>query len=537
MNAPITMEAKAFVLLFMILNECKKVHNDKTLEKNIDDLRGKISEETFKTAGFLKPLKLKAKEQFEFCYAKLNTEIQANSFKTIQFKGNNLLKIEKLFSDILGSKYPNEELIKAGLSGFAEYLESLFTNETAKLVKPDLVNERTVSEVQSKFSKTKWFFYHHDYESDTPLTEITRLLLVFDDLTKPGNNTILYGRRSTEDFEGIAELIPEVNHTNFIINLKRTKATPKNLQIRFVVTDGIEEDSIYLGQYIDFEKGETIITGTFILENVLGHFHRRDQTVEQSNKQPLDRQIMPDGLLVVKRELAYYSGWEHYFPNEIAAYLENKWMNFTKVKTNIGSLNELVFFRKKQEKKLFLNTKFNTFIRYDIFIITPVNSLSKTESNHLIREIGNVFFEYPEICGESQEELNKQCFEAKRSLTEELGVKKLFYSPRQYKIENPRIHEEEDANEILKNDLYAMRSSRFVILVMPKRICTSALIKVGWAIQMEKPIFVFQTRKGSLPDMLCNDYKKIIKVVSKPKSIRQIPDYLKVNCKEFFTAR
>jgi hypothetical protein len=377
---------------------------------------------------------------------------------------------------------------------------------------------------------------------------ITRLLLEFKDLNQQGVDTVIYDNvnKSTDDiFEGKMQLVSGIN-SYVIIDLKHKINRNKDLQIRFRLDPmhDINDNTIIFGQYIDFEF-ENIVSGTLILENIKGHFgsnsHIKD--IEKLNFNSSKDYILPntDELILTSRELVYDSNWDKYIPEEIAYFFENKWMNFNKTKTDIYSLNELQKFRNKQKNKDYKKYKFDSIINFDLFIIIPEKSIpDPVLKDELYKEICNTFFSVAESTETNELKKIEECFKATEYLANH-GIKKIYYPKRDYRFNNSEEEEkDEEEGDVpslpsrILEELEIMKQSRYVILIMPAVLCSSALVKVGCSLQMEKPIFVFPGKDIDLPTIIKATWKGIINVPTEYLEISKIPKHLIKNYPKLF---
>ncbi len=380
------------------------------------------------------------------------------------------------------------------------------------------------------FSNTAWYLYYHEYIDDpkTPYTVITRLVLLIKDL----KHIKLYERDENDDFVGYAELNSDTTSSTLIVHLKRESTSfKKELELRIILSGGISYKSIFLGQYMDFESGDKIVSGTFIIENVSGHSLNEKAAnpyYKKSNYSLLrDDLKSAKGLKVIQIDLVYYSGWERYIPKPIAKYLSHKWKNHSKTKPVASTLKKLSdWLRDQKEQKPYEEYKFNTTIEYDFFIVTPVGNIKEITEKQYYKDINNFFFETPSPIATEikiQNSINP-IFDSKNSL-KNIGINKIYYSPRVLIVQKPSFSGDEESHTIIDNDLKAMKQSRFVIFILPDKIHTSALIKIGWAMHQEKPIFVFPLKADILPKLLSKPYPNKIWLFD-PMTIKVIPEKL-----------
>lgn len=537
MEHKITITSNAFLLFAKIIKHLDgKGNNLDNLQVKLEEFSNelKINLEESKRVEYLKRFAShfhnKSDSQKNHFYTKITTEIIQHNRST--FTINSKSPLHYFFKELITKKATTNDEIKKGIKEFCEnYLNSFFTTETP------VINEKGTSDkkgIDKDLYNTTWFFYYHEYGTITPYSTISRLVLHISDT----GIVKLFERNKQDDFlSKTAYTTTGTNSSILIINLERElKTSKKKLELRIILSSGIADDSVFLGQYMDFETGDVIISGTIILQNVKGYkeIEQNENPYSLNSKNTIFRDAEINKSIsykVVQTDLVFYSDWEKYIPHEIAAYLSHKWKNFTKTKPNVATLKNLSSFLEKQGEKPYREFKFNTQIDYDIFVITPVGSLNNIENGKVnYTEINNVFFKTPnpKIFDEDDENFNIELYGATDFL-KKIGVQKIYFPPRVFKVKNPDLTGEEEPHTILENDFAAMRSSRNVILIMPEKVCSSALIKVGWAMQMEKTVYVFPTKSNVLPKLLTKDYKNQIKV-SKTIQVKKIPEYLKLNC-------
>lgn len=468
-------------------------------------------------------------------YNKIITKIIKDGDNTITFHKEVSERLINLFNDNIVAKYPLSPEVINGIDGFISFLDKFVPSKNAK---PSGESTTETNGYDADLINTKWYFYYHEYAIDTPFTNVSRLLLHYDN----SNHITLYDNTPKDDFTGKATIEKSgINSFILIINLERKIHPKKNLQIRVVLTKGVRDNSIYMGQYIDVETRDSIVSGTFIIENTIGHSTNLKEESYKSSKINLGRQISIGKIdyLIVNKNLDFKSNWEYYIPKPIAQFLAHKWMNFTKTRTDISDLKELKKFAEKQNKKLFRDTKFNNIIEYDAYLITPVESLIKEELNNIYSKINSTFFKHSikNIHTLPETEKYHARFDATDFLKSSLGINRIYYPTRQYNFDFIDLPSgDQSPDNIIEYELPEMRKSKCVIFIMPDKLCTSALVKLGCAIQMEKKIFIFPLKKNVLPKMLTMNYKDMIMVSSVTK-IERIPQLIEVNFSKHFKER
>lgn len=469
----------------------------------------------------------KPKTIYSTIYGVITTRIKSDKKKK-EISLNMNSSLGEVFKKI-EAIYPN--VSKKGVRYFFENtLGTYFPIEKTKAKQTNEVDNK--ASTKDDFLDTTWFLYYHEYldKPKTPYTVISRLVLHIKDK----ENIKLFERKENEDFVGNANFIHnDTNSSILIINLERESTSfKKKLELRIIKSGGISDNSVYLGQYMDTETGDKIVSGTFVLENVKGHDlgENSSNSYLEKSKYTIIRKVplqMGKPLEVIQTDLVYYSDWERYIPKAIAKYLSHKWKNHSKTKPVATTLAELGdWLREQRELKPFEEYKFNTNIEYDLFVVTPVGNIKDISEKQYYKQINNYFFEIPNpaVSQRAEAELPDPIYDSKK-IFKKIGINKIYYSPRILKLQNPSFSGDEETHTIIDNDLKAMRKSRFVIFIMPEQLFSSALIKIGWAMQQEKPIIVFPLKQNVLPKLLTKPYEKKI-WVSDPMKIKDIPEKL-----------
>jgi hypothetical protein len=540
---PLEMDSRSLFLFIKLCIECSIKDNSNFYKRHlslIKSIREKIKvfyeKRQFKSE-FMRKIIDKTKDKndvYNFLYPKIKTDIIASKHDSIKFTEANPSKIEELYKSKIIFKYPDIEKTHSNYIAFFKYLDDFFKIN----IKESKIINVGKNDFIEQLSNTKWFLYYYNYNSSTPLTEITRSFIEFKDLNQLDNNTVIYDyvdEKTMDFFEGVLQFNFE-NSSYVIINLKNKIKINKELQIRFRLDPDIDinDNTIIIGQYIDFDvEKKNIISGTLILENIKGHFTNSSNQNDIFNENK--NYFLPNsGIILTSRELIYDSKWEKYIPEEIADFLQNKWKNFTKTKTDRYSLNSLKEFNSIQDKKDYKKYKFDSKICYDLFIITPEESIKNNERrDKLYQEICENFFEVIESKETNKEMKMEECYKANDKLAN-YGIKKIYYRKRFFKFTHSDEQSENVEPKKILEELDVMKQSRFVILIMPAKLYSSALVKVGCALQMEKPIFVFRKKRVELPAILRTVWKNIINVPTEYKSISEIPGHLTFNYHEMF---
>ncbi len=397
---------------------------------------------------------------------------------------------------------------------------------------------------------TVWFMYHYRYprrgQPEPPLTYLTRLVLYID----LDGNIKIFEPDPKSDWTGtgtcrrIGDLI--------IADLKTGISDKKDLQIRFGYHK-VSGSTLLLGQYIDVEDNHNLITGSFVLQNCPEKATENlpKGKPDDDRKVTITRSEPEEEFWVVTRGLIHNSGWAEFFPKPIARFLSAKWKNYTKVDFNIYSLTALQAFLDKQQKKPIKESKYNEVIEFDAMILspTPSDEQGKERFKELYDEICRAFFLNPDLKSrggkdrepvaltpensnetrtvEQPNALDEELYMASEFLQKEaIGLSRIYYAPRiqHYLYEDWGMY---TSQVIIENELPAMRKSRCVILILNEEMSTSALVKVGWAMAMEKVVFVVPTAPNVLPKVLAHPFPKMLVVANKPVKVSDIPKWIR----------
>jgi hypothetical protein len=87
-----------------------------------------------------------------------------------------------------------------------------------------------------------------------------------------------------------------------------------------------------------------------------------------------------------------------------------------------------------------------------------------------------------------------------RAMKKYCQFKDVFYGGQE--IESKEDFESEDLSVVENYD--ALFRSRYFIFIYPKKIATSALIELGWAMAHKKPIIIFAKKRDELPFLVKN---------------------------------
>ena len=85
-----------------------------------------------------------------------------------------------------------------------------------------------------------------------------------------------------------------------------------------------------------------------------------------------------------------------------------------------------------------------------------------------------------------------------KGMKKNCGFSSVFYAG--YEINSFKKFESEDLS--VAEDYASLRNSSNFILIYPRKIATSALIELGWAMVMKKPIIIFVKKMDDLPYLM-----------------------------------
>jgi hypothetical protein len=480
--------------------------------------------------AFLKQLACDSRSRLDdpkgFLYHKITTGIKKLGRKE-PFAIRSGSTAEKQFKDIIQPRFPGHKKINSGFKMFCEeYLASFVSSSSPEGLNVSQYGKR---EIEESLRNTTWYLYYHEYETTTPYSVISRLVLHIADV----NHITLFDRGKEDDFEGTGVVSIGTTSAILVIHLKRKSIPPKELELRTVLSKPSSEHSILLGQYMDFETADEIVSGTFILENTKGHREISDphSAFRSRSGNFIERDVeVPNGekAKVVEVDLVYSSGWEEFIPRQTAMYLMHKWKNFTKTRPGVTNLKQLGLFLKKQEDKKYREFKFNTEIEFDLFIVTPIGRPQSPGEGTVYGDISKWFFKYPDPGKFEQNTPDREAAIYQASdVLKEMGLGKIYYPRRKALLQKSGLYGNLDPHMMLEENIAAMRKSRFVMLILQEQSCGSALIEIGWAIQMEKPVFIVPLKKNILPKLLSKTYQDKIIVIEGSRKIKNIPELLK----------
>lgn len=526
----IPMSAYAFLLFARAVSKEKEADSLETFLKHCNSEINKNSEHKW--------IK-KIRSDYHSIYTKINNEILVEKRQSVIINiGENSIFF-KLFLE-LAEKFPNNGILSNGIVDFCKYLESYVSIRTTEEAVSS--NSKVTKGIQNiEYYNTEWYFYYNEYYPDSPYTKISRLYLV---ISRSGLIT-LFDRKGKVKFNYETLITAKSGGDNLISIIEFEYSLKRKLTLRIILPKILEPDTVLIGQYMDFEKQRGIISGTFVLQKISDALTKKEskpktnpyvKPLKEGETQPeyLKTASIDTGTSkfreVVQVDLAYFTGWEQYIPIEIAQYLMHKWKNFTESTPKINSLSKLSDFLTPQATG-YNKAKYNAIINYDIYLISPVASLGEEGSAHF-EKINSAFFSHSAL-DKYDNNFDFKLYESSDVL-KKLNLNKTYFHQRVIKAQNPENENLTNAGTWLKTGYAAMKSSRFVILVMPRKLSCSALVEVGWAIDMEKPIFIFESENNSLPNMISQGDNFNIYVADKPIEVEKIPDYIKLNYADKF---
>ena len=116
---------------------------------------------------------------------------------------------------------------------------------------------------------------------------------------------------------------------------------------------------------------------------------------------------------------------------------------------------------------------------YDLFVSVPMASFDKSDEYEKFRE---------------------SILDAIRGIKKSCSFKYVFFAGQ----EISSFKDFESADLSIIEDYTALKNSINFVLIYPKQLATSALIELGWAMVMKKPIIIFSKDRGELPYLMKN---------------------------------
>lgn len=468
-----------------------------------------------------------------YFYQKIITELRKENRSTLSIASD--APPQDHYEKIIKNKGLPEGVARPDLESFCrDYLDGFFENKNGELPGPGSKLRDKPQTIEQRLCDTTWYFYYHEYLSDAPYPTISRVVLNIRDF----QNVTLHELEERNDFQGTAITRQGINSSTLRIVLHRELPTQKELELRIILSGKISDDSIFLGQYMGSEQGNEMTSGNFVLLNV--KCHKDDDSANAANGFPprnrIDRGIIIDDspYRIIQTDLVFSSGWQRFIPDEVAEYLSNKWQNFTKTVPSVSTRSELSLFLKGQARKRSREPKSTIRIDYDFFVIMPVGELGKLYNRDEYKQINRLFFKTPDtvLLGNIKPNTSSQIYESSDNW-KMIDVNRLYYSPRVMRLSSPDNPGLIESRTIFERDLSAMRRSRFVLFIARECTCSSALVEVGWALQMGKRVFVVPLTSRALPKILSKTLDDRLIVLDGLK-IKDIAGHLRRNYRSVF---
>ncbi|MBL0020589.1 MAG: hypothetical protein IPP17_30190 [Bacteroidetes bacterium] len=217
-----------------------------------------------------------------------------------------------------------------------------------------------------------------------------------------------------------------------------------------------------------------------------------DSTSTKNSNIPIFRNGTHQSYRLISKRLTHDFKWQEEIPEPIAMFLQHKWKNFTKIKTNLLNLTDLANFLEAQKERAIKDNKYNSIIEYDALIITPtpeINANDDGKGRKLYDEVCNTFFDF-EITSETdgllQEERKRILFACNQKL-KRLGFTRIYYHPRiRFSKGGTKSWKHQNRPVSVKHEMDAMRKSKCVIYILDEAPGSSSLVKLGFALAMEK---------------------------------------------------
>ncbi len=302
------------------------------------------------------------------------------------------------------------------------------------------------------YYNTHWaLYYYQDSSSHARLRDgISKAILhVLNDGKVEIENPKL---ESATDYVGTIEL--HDNQNNLIFHLRTKDTKEKKFEINLIIGEG-KVYSLAVGQYTNLDSKGAIVGGTVVLEQI-------DVKSAEQLLQPIFYEF---GSQAYKQELN---------PN-IRRFLSDKRMNFMRVTTGIYTNEQLGEFLEKNDVK----KKYRNFIEdceHDVFISSPMTSVNGDEYINFRTEILKVIDTLKTTC----------------QFSDVYYAGNLLDTPEKFFLPNVTF----------RVNMMALEKSKYILLIYPKRIVSSVLIEIGWALKSNKPCIIFVRNRVDLPHIL-----------------------------------
>ena len=435
--------------------------------------------------------------------------------------------LDKLFNEF-------KNLVKNADSKFKSYeayllqLRSLIKNELTDKPKPADLSIFS----QYQLNNTIWYIYFHEPNHEKCYSLVTRNLLHIvsaKEVCYYTHDQLVYSTGKMESYH-------HANDCQLFIYFHDDVTRKRIFELNILIQQKVVNDTILLGQITRFTEQNYINTGTIVMQRCL-----KENAVIPDVK---GNQItISDSIFTcLQVPLVHYVNWEQVIPEEIACFLQHRKYNVLKTISSIKTAADLHDFNLKHDKPVSHKERFNSIINYDLFLISPHNSIDAMLARQINTEIDKVFFKHStqDLHNEylkgnvSARELEFKKHEANEMLNA-IGISKIFYPSRNYAVENGIGSDfYRDFDELIETELKAMKHSRAVLCIFPDGMIKSiAFSKIGWAINLQRTVFVFSPSPQALPEifpykgngLIRNaDHKKF--PLKKEQYIYEIPNYL-----------
>lgn len=129
--------------------------------------------------------------------------------------------------------------------------------------------------------------------------------------------------------------------------------------------------------------------------------------------------------------------------------------------------------------------------------------LKVDEENKEIGKVYDLFVSVPMAAFDESREYEKfreSILDAIRGIKKHCGFSTAFFAGQE--IGNFKDFDSEDLSIV--EDYTALKNSKNFVLIYPQKLATSALVELGWAMVMKKPIIIFAKKRDELPYLMKN---------------------------------
>lgn len=340
-------------------------------------------------------------------------------------------------------------------------------------------NSREVLPKIELYYNERFYVYFFDVEDVTKRPGISRAILSIG-----RNENEAYIKNVdlglSTDYKGEVSIHASGQH--IIFNLKTQKTDEKNLYMNFIISPEVIPP-IALGEYCNIDKKGALIAGSLILEHIKDTPNNKEDSEAKTFfvDTPEYKDLNP----------------------HLRRFLFRKEQNYMKVTTGIFSYKDLeeFFIRQKYKKR---NVNYPDTIS-GIFVSAPMNSIPEEYPDFRVDVI--------KLTTELRKLLGCEVYFAGEHLTDN---RESIYPPLSFK---------RNFNNLEKLDKF--------ILIYHKKITSSVLVEVGWALKAEKSCIFFVRDEQDLPFLLRNiEYPKVR--VIPYKSVNHIIKLFSNNKEEMF---